>query len=404
MTDGSGNFSVDVPSSPTSSDFIAIALAAEDGNGGLAFAVANPGFSVAGRQDVFATKPNPTLWAYSFPTSSIGPSSTLTITEAMGSGAARVYDYLRYAHAVTWQRFGGRPGRPLIVWMEYGTTWSCGACLAPSETQVFGLRFSAQMWIPADSNQSYWADAVTGHELGHWAMASYGTSPDEGGPHSIGTPTFPGQAWSEGYATWFSANLRNDSYYVDKQGGSMFWVNLNTRAYSPGNPPWSRPSPNQGLIQFMDENEVSAILWRLSESRAWGTPAIDKALSSHQLNAPPFTRGYTRHEWKINPDNGQFVNIVNTGNPRPMVADFLDALVCEGFPSAAVDGATEPATAYPYPSRAPICSASSCRSTCGGCCQAGVCQPGNTATACGAVGSACEACAPGLACVSGLCR
>lgn len=403
VTDSNGAFSIDVPVNPTASDVVVVALALEDGAGSLAFAVASPGYSTAGRQDIISPKPNPRLWSYAFLTSSIGASSTLTITEAMGSGAARIYDYLRYAYAVARQRFGGRPGLPLIVWLGYGTSWSCGACFAPVEAQVFNLRFGSQMWMPADENQSYWADSVTGHELGHWAMASYGTSPEEGGPHTVGRPTFPGQAWSEGYATWFSSNLRSDSYYVDKQGGAMFWLNLDTRGYS-GPTPWMRPAPEYGLIQFMDENEVSAILWRLSLARPWGRPAIDKALSSRQLNAAPFMRGYTRYTWEINLDTGKYENVFNTGLSRPMVADFLDALVCEGYPAAAVDAATEPATAYPYPSRSPLCASSSCRQSCGGCCQAGVCQPGNTAAACGVAGDACEACGSGQTCGSGVCR
>ncbi|QSQ25664.1 hypothetical protein JY651_12340 [Pyxidicoccus parkwayensis] len=403
VTNGTGDFSIDAPLNPTSTDFVAVALAASDGANGLAFAVAAPGFPAPGLQDIAAQKPNPRLWSYAFLTSSMGASSTLRITEAMGSGAVRVYDYLRYAYAVTLQRFEGRPGLPLIIWLGYGTSWSCGACFAPVPTRVFGLPFLAQMWLPADANQSFWADSVTGHELGHWTMASHGTSPDEGGYHSLGNPTFPGQAWSEGYATWFSSNLRNNSYYVDKQNGAMFWLNIDTRDYQ-GNTPWTRPAPNLGLIQLMDENEVSAILWRLSLGRAWGTAAVDRGLASPQLNTPPFTRGYTRHVWEVNRDTGQLLNVQDTGLPRPMLADFLDAVRCEGYPAQAVDAATEPTTAYPYPSNAPVCSASSCSRSCGGCCLAGSCQPGNTASACGTGGNACEACAPGYVCSAGTCR
>lgn len=403
VTDGTGGFSIDVPQTPTSTDTVTVALAASDGAEGLALAVASPDFPTPGLQDTFTPIANARLWGYAFRTSSIGTGSTLPITEAMGSGAVRVYDYLRYAHAVTLQRNGGRPGLPLIVWLGYGTSWSCGACFAAMPTRVFGIPFYAQMWLPADANQSYWADSVTAHELGHWSMASYGTSPLEGGPHFIGNPTFPGQAWSEGYATWFSSNLRNDSYYVDKQNGSMFWLNIDARGYQ-GSRPWQRPSPSLGLLQRIDENEVSAILWRLSLVRAWGTASIDRALASRQLNTPPFARGYTQHLWEVNRDTGQLYNVQDTRISRPMLADFLDAMRCEGYPAQAVDAATEPATAYPYPSNAPLCSSSSCSSTCGGCCMAGSCQPGNTASACGTGGNACEACAPGYVCSAGTCR
>ena len=42
-------------------------------------------------------------------------------------------------------------------------------------------------------------------------------------------------------------------------------------------------------------------------------------------------------------------------------------------------------------------------SSCGGCCAAGVCEPGNTAAACGSVGLACVACSAGMVCSNGAC-
>src|SRR5690348_16946312 len=41
--------------------------------------------------------------------------------------------------------------------------------------------------------------------------------------------------------------------------------------------------------------------------------------------------------------------------------------------------------------------------SCGGCCAAGVCQPGNTADACGSAGLACVACPAGRECSAGVC-
>ena len=90
-------------------------------------------------------------------------------------------------------------------------------------------------------------------------MSSYGTSPAEGGTHYIMCPTFPGQAWSEGYATWHSAAVRNQPLLEDKQGGGFFWFDINSRTYYPNS---SQPSPIDGLggtnlLGEIDENAVA---------------------------------------------------------------------------------------------------------------------------------------------------
>jgi hypothetical protein len=211
------------------------------------------------------------------------------------------------------------------------------------------------MWLGGDStDQGYWSDAVTQHELGHWVMEAYGTSPNEGGQHFLGKPTFPGQAWSEGWATWFSSDVRDDPIYLDKQGGGMFWLDLSLHEYGTG--PFVRPSPTSpdGLLQKLDENEVSAMLWTISRSSTSASDAVFNALASPRMKETPFGRGYTRHTWDFDADN-QFINVVDTGESRPCFADVLDALNCAGFSRAALDEATQPATHYPYDSNLPIC-------------------------------------------------
>ena len=107
-----------------------------------------------------------------------------------------------------------------------------------------------------------WSDAVTAHELGHYMMNAYGYPVGEGGPHFLAVPTHPGQAFSEGWATFFSSMARGDSIYVDKQGGAFFWWDLERRAYSAYGALWTRALPWLGLLQLMDENEAAAILWQ----------------------------------------------------------------------------------------------------------------------------------------------
>jgi hypothetical protein len=356
QTDATGAFSLQVPTAPGSQDAVVVALAASNEAGGLAYLVADPGFDAIVQADPGSVGNNPRLWAYAFTTASLTDGAPLLITESMGSGAARVYDYLRFAYAFARAQYAGTPGKPLVVWLGYGTSWTCGTCYAAVPVRAFDIPFDSQMWLGgATENQQFWADSVTAHELGHWTMDSYSFPPVEGGPHVLSVPTFPGQAWSEGFATWFSSNLRQDSVYLDKQGGTMFWLDIAQRSYSQG-APWQRPTPPGGLTQSMDENEVSAILWGLSTSGPTAPGTMYGALAAQRMTARPFVgRGYTRRVWQVGPD-GVPINVLDTGEGIPFLADYLDSLVCGGFPPDTVNAATDPGAAYPYPSDAPVCT------------------------------------------------
>lgn len=351
-----GQFTIKVPASPTVDDALLVVAAADDGAGKLAFAIADPNFAISGIQAVGPTAvgTSPRAWSWRWPLSGLTNGQDLTITEAMGAGAANVHFNMVRAYVDTFLQFG-HAGPPVVIWLGYGTSWSCGSCFAPWPTNQFGVPFAGQMFLGGDSNQQFWADPVTSHELGHWTMAFYGTSPNEGGPHMLSIPTFPGQAWSEGWATWFSSDVRADPIYYDKQAGSFFWMSIADRTYSAG-VTWHRPSPTSpdGLLQLMDENEVSAMLWKLSSLSANADAALFSALASPRMNTGPFKRGYTRHVWDV-AGPGNFVNVVTTGDSVPMVADFLDALECAGVSRTVIDNATQPTTFYPFPSAAPIC-------------------------------------------------
>lgn len=200
--------------------------------------------------------PNANWWGWGWYDQTLGaPGSTLTITEQQGSGAMRVFDYLRYAHEITEFMYKSS-GKRLVIWLSPNTSWSCGVCFMPQLVSFSGQQFTSQIFIPATAQDtSFWSDAVNAHELGHWVMASYGTSPYENGPHALGCQTFPGQAWSEGWATGFSSIARADSRYYDKQKGTFFWFDIDKHQYSPNEGVvWKNPDPNAGLQQLMDEN------------------------------------------------------------------------------------------------------------------------------------------------------
>jgi hypothetical protein len=357
---GAGTFTVLVPSTPAAGDTIAF-VAAELDAFGLVAAVADPVFATAGlHQAIYDVPANPRLWSWSLPVSAAQPGDLL-IKLASAAGAASVFNDVQRGRRATWayNHHAYPPDSRLIVWLGLSpaTDWDCGACFAEYPATVFGVPFDTQMWIGVTADQGYWSGPVVVHETGHWVMASYGQTPNEGGPHYFGVPTFPGQAWSEGWATFFSSDARGSPVYWDKQQGAMFWIDLQNRGYS-GGLTWQRPVPSDGLTSKppasgLDENEVAAMLWKL-DSSALAAQAVFDGLKSARLTQSPYARGYTRHTWDIDA-KGNISNIVDTHESAPCLADFLDALDCAGFSRTGIDAATEPATHYPYPSNTPVC-------------------------------------------------
>ena len=270
-----------------------------------------------------------------------------------------MFDYLRYAYGHAASELSNRPGLSLIAWLGYGTAWTCGSCFNTTPVTEFEQQFQSQIWYDATlGDERWWSDAVTAHELGHWVMASYGLPPGEGGTHCFGVPGFPGLAWSEGWATWHSSDVRSSSVYYDKQQGTMFYWDINSRMYSSNIGMWLKPAPSLGLIQLMDENEVSAMLWSISSAST--SAPLYQALASPRMtsrfSSTPTPRGYTRRTWTLDPACSVLTQ-GDTGIPAPFVADMLDALECGGVPSSTIDNATSPSSAYPFPSASALCQA-----------------------------------------------
>jgi len=350
-----GRFSLLVPTVPTADDYIWIPAAglASD-NVSLGFMVANPGYvpSATAHVELTEVPTSPTLWQWFFPLTGRIDGDPVLITETMGSGAARLLDFTRYVYRSADSYYHPSTPPSVVVWLGGpDVTWECGACTAPAPTSLFGQPFRQQVWIPDDSNTGFYSDAVTAHELGHYVMATYGRSPGEGGEHIVGVPTNPGMAWSEGWATFFSSDMRGSDYYYDKQHGGFFWLNVRARMYS-GGTVWHRPSASLPLTQPHDENDVASLMLALrgavSRDSVWSTLA-----SPHLTGGGPFGRGYTRRTWL---DANHPEMFMDTHQNSLFLADFLDALVCAGGATAPqVDAVTVPATFYPYPSGSPTC-------------------------------------------------
>jgi hypothetical protein len=346
-----GRFSLRVPTIPTADDYLVAAAVGVGPDGSFTYVVADPGWapSLTARDEV-DDPPAPALWSWSTPILGRIDGDPFLITTAMGSGAARVFDYARYVHTLLTSHFAGRATPTLVVWTGLGTTWSCGACAAPWPTSFADLSFDSQIWIAGGTDEGYWADAVTAHELGHFMMGAYGVFPGEAGAHILGIPVQPGMAWSEGWATFVSSDVRNDSVYFDKQRAGAFWFDVGSRLYETG-APWLRPDATAGLTQVIDENEVATMLWQSSGvvSRA----ALWDALASPRMTSGPFERGYTRRVWTdpLRPES-----YTDTGVSAMHLADYFDALRCEeALDAETLDLITEPLIHYPYPSRSPLC-------------------------------------------------
>jgi hypothetical protein len=350
-TGGDGSFTIAVPAWPTPDDVIFMFAAGLQADGNVSYVVADPNLAAGSHRTVDGVGAAPAVWSWWAPVADVPDGSTVTITEAIGAGAARVFDYMRYVYVTAVDRwFGAGPG-PLVIWLGMDVSWDCGSCAGYKNyhrTSVWGVEFQTQIWLGGSTtDQGWWSDGVTTHELGHWAMDVFGQTPYEGGGHCAQIPTLPGQAWSEGWATWFSSDAREDPTYADMQDGGFFWWSIDTRLYS-GGTPWPRPDPWGEPLQLLSENEVAAMLWALSATYGLGRGPMDAALASARMTVPPYARGYRRHEWDFDapsctrlPELGR-----ETADPAPAFPDFLDALIAGGVDAFTVDFATEP---YPYP-------------------------------------------------------
>ena len=353
-----GAFSVTVPNSPLSTDYL-VAVAAGTivdsfGNLAISYAVGDP--DLAGSSTPYPSPTvgaSPKIWNWSLKVSSAVDGGTITIPETSTSGAARVFDYARFIFESDQNRFGSY--NPFIIWIGSEVKWSCGACNTTVATDLFGTEFSNQILMPGDAqDQGYYSDSVTAHELGHHTMFSFGRAVGEGGSHCVASPDTPGLAWSEGFATWFSSDARGSSLYVDKQFGTTFWFDIGARSYY-DNLLWKRAVAAAGLTQLMDENEISAMMWNISKVQAMGHSPLDTALTSARMKTPPFERGYTAETSSFDTSTCTRSNVQSTGVSTTYFADFLDALVCDGVSATVVNSATNPNVNFPYPSGAPRC-------------------------------------------------
>jgi len=339
---GDGTFSLRIPAAIDEAQdrIVFFALGTVLDRPGYAWAVADPGLS-AGKWTQGSSFGDVKAWLWSIALSQGMQKDTWVIREANGSAAMQLFAGMR--RAVGRDSFLYGPTAPTVVgWYGQGVDWECGACFLGWPAGGF----DSQIFFVGGSDRGYASEAVTLHEAGHYTMWAHGRSPGEGGKHCLLRPAMPGLAWSEGFASWYSSELRGDPIYYDKQEGTFFALSVDSTIYR-------EPKAADGLLQNLDEMWVARSLRRIAGTAGSSGP-LWAALASPRMTVAPFGRGYFRHAWSsVDDATCAPIDPVATSESAPVVADFLDALICAGMQAKVVDDAVGPG--YPFPSSAPIC-------------------------------------------------
>jgi hypothetical protein len=141
-------------------------------------------------------------------------------------------------------------------------------------TTFFSLA-SSTAYVLGDRNtdSDEYDDSVLIHEYAHMLAAKFSRDDSIGGAHRLGDNLDPRVAWSEGWANFFSAAVRNDSVYRDSTGpggSNVIRFDLEDN-YPPGS--WtgygSETSVQALLWDFYDEKNEPGDLAQFDFSQMW---------------------------------------------------------------------------------------------------------------------------------------
>jgi hypothetical protein len=141
-------------------------------------------------------------------------------------------------------------------------------------TTFFSLS-SSTAYILGDRNtdSDEYDDSVLIHEYAHMLAAKFSRDDSIGGAHRLGDNLDPRVAWSEGWANFFSAAVRNDSVYRDSSGpggSNVLRFDLEDN-YPPGS--WtgygSETSVQALLWDFYDDKNEPGDLTQFDFSQIW---------------------------------------------------------------------------------------------------------------------------------------
>ncbi|MBT9558763.1 MAG: hypothetical protein IV100_22215 [Myxococcales bacterium] len=217
-------------------------------------------------------------WSLRFPATE----GRLGVDELYAAGAFNVLEQVHRAAARLEGRAPTRTPPPgLRVLWGPAQRPVCGSCF-------YVARFVLEL-TGEEGDVDAHDDAVVLHELGHYIEAIYGVYSNPGGFHDL-EPAAPTMAWSEGFATWFQAIVRNDARYVDAQPARVYVLDLETP------PEETRGTVPEGDASgLVSEAVIYALLWDGVDAPAidddtasWPVgEALDAALSPHGAGGNP---------------------------------------------------------------------------------------------------------------------
>lgn len=198
-----------------------------------------------------------------------------TLREPCGAGAVAAFMAVRQAMLFldpTLSPVAGRPVPSLAVLWAAGVKGDCAACFfdGPADAvTIEGDTFDTRIHLSGRSDTpAHWSRSSLAHEVGHWVMHVYSRSPSEKGLHSFNTPSSPGLAYKEGWATAFGQRVlgtkngaASEPLYLSMQLNQVLWVNLLSLESTFG--PIELPAPDKGVTQPLNEFVVASALWKL---------------------------------------------------------------------------------------------------------------------------------------------
>ncbi|MDO8453221.1 MAG: hypothetical protein Q7S59_01465 [Sulfurimonas sp.] len=231
----------------------------------------------------------------------------IAIEKSNNAGAMNIFD-VGVSCSDYARLHGGRvPDKLTFFWQVNGIS---GSYFSPLNREI--------VILGKLSDSDEYDDLVIGHEYGHFVMSTYSKSSSPGGSHTL-APSVPALAWSEGWATYFSAAALNKSYYVDTTAtgvGAYYSIESLPSSITLGN-------IDGKLEGSLSEAVVSSVLWDLYDS----TNETFDTLSDKSIAI-----------WKIFTTYLNGVNFRDRGESGIDLVDFLDGWFCLGYGDKGSDG------------------------------------------------------------------
>ena len=226
----------------------------------------------------------------------------IAITKDKNAGAMNIFDVAVRCNDYARTNGGKVPEKLTFIWQKNGAS---GSYYSSAKKMIVLLGQTA--------DPDEYDDLVIGHEYGHFVMDTYSKDNSPGGSHTL-APSTPTLAWSEGWATFFSAAALNKSFYVDTiASGVGSYDSLETLDSS-----IVKGNVGDLLDGNVSEAVVSAVLWDLHDS----TNETSDTMS-----------GKSTAIWKILTTYLKGTNFKDRGKTGVDTVDFLDGWFCLGYGS-----------------------------------------------------------------------